>query len=300
MTKFLLAHREQRYQSRRIKAFTRLVGRFIGRDGLDVIRTNFLANITAEDVVAHEGAKMKRDDSLEFNRQVGDAATGVENVGPDECSCRASFQTQIALAATVSKGAIEIQLHAQEQLPQKKPRAAARGDEMSVFANPADAGDAGQIPFQDGTRIDEGLPLDGSRMDLPDPAQERLQFLLHEVVIVVTPSVAGNPTSHLARSRRSGKRRIVIHSHRDDRHRPRQPFLRIPAQRLGPLEISELPSQTPAQPLRKRFLMRRSVNRRNSDQGKSEPLSLRFYTRRELTGALNFSRRFHSPESYLY
>src|SRR3972149_12275960 len=63
-TKFFFAEGEERNQFRRIQTFAGRKGSLLGVSCLDVVRTDLLADITAENVIAHERAKMPWDRSF--------------------------------------------------------------------------------------------------------------------------------------------------------------------------------------------------------------------------------------------
>ncbi len=49
-----------------------------------VIRTNFLADIAAENMVAHQRPQMARHEAFELDGEIRNAAARIENIGPDE------------------------------------------------------------------------------------------------------------------------------------------------------------------------------------------------------------------------
>jgi hypothetical protein len=99
--KLLLTKGEQRYQLRRIQTFAGRKGSLLGVSCLDVVRTNFLADITAEDVIAHQRAQMPWNGPFELDRQIRDTAAGIEYVGTDEGAGGTGLEAEIAPAAPV-------------------------------------------------------------------------------------------------------------------------------------------------------------------------------------------------------
>src|SRR3990167_1240520 len=99
--KFFFAEGEERNQFRRIQTFAGRKGPLLSVSCLDVVRTNLLADITAENVIAHERAKMPWDRSFKLNRQIRDTAAGIEYVGTNEGAGGTGLEAEIAPAAAV-------------------------------------------------------------------------------------------------------------------------------------------------------------------------------------------------------
>src|SRR3972149_9144982 len=78
--KFFLAQREQGNKIRRIKAFSRMKRVFPSRLGLHVVRTKLPADITAEDMIAHQRAQMPWNGPFELDREIRDAAARIEYI----------------------------------------------------------------------------------------------------------------------------------------------------------------------------------------------------------------------------
>src|SRR3989338_9055920 len=100
--KFFFAEGEERNQFRRIQTFAGRKGPLLGVSCLDVVRTNLLADITAEDVIAHQRAQMPWNGPFELDREIRDAAAGIEYVGTDEGAGGTGLEAEIAPAAAVS------------------------------------------------------------------------------------------------------------------------------------------------------------------------------------------------------
>src|SRR5919109_3019944 len=120
-----------------MKPFSRLVGAFGCRPCFHVIRTDLLADIAAKNVVANQGPQMAWNPALEFNRQVRNTTTSVENIRSYKRVRGTGLETQITPSTAVPNRPIISQRHTQEQLSEKKPRPSFRRNEMSVLADPA-------------------------------------------------------------------------------------------------------------------------------------------------------------------
>src|SRR3989338_3911472 len=110
--KLLFAQQKKRNQLRREETLPRIKGLFPGRLRFNVVRTNLLANVAAEDVVAHQRAEMLWNRSLELDRQIRDAAARVEYIMTDKSAGGTCLQAEIALAAPVPDRPVVDQLDA--------------------------------------------------------------------------------------------------------------------------------------------------------------------------------------------
>src|SRR3989338_5604412 len=105
-----LAQREQRNQFGHIQTFPRVKSLFVCCARFNVIGADFLADITAEDVIAHQRAQMPWNGPFELDREIRDAAARVEYIRTDKGSRRTCLQAEIALAAPVSDRPVVDQL----------------------------------------------------------------------------------------------------------------------------------------------------------------------------------------------
>src|SRR4026208_904027 len=100
--KSFLVQRQQRNELWRMQAGFRLIGLIGRRLSLDVVRTDLLTDIAAENMIADQRSQVARYETFELNRQVRNAAPCIEHVGPDKCAGRAGLETEIAFAASVA------------------------------------------------------------------------------------------------------------------------------------------------------------------------------------------------------
>src|SRR5207244_9392940 len=119
-----------------MKARSRSVAGFGCRLCLHVIGTNLLADIATKNMIAHQGSKMTRNPTLEFNGQVRNAAASVQDIRSYECSRGTGLETQITLSASISNRAVISQRDTQKQFPKKKQRAFFRRNKMRFIHYP--------------------------------------------------------------------------------------------------------------------------------------------------------------------
>ncbi len=167
------------------------VGLVAGR-GVPVPGTDLLADVAAEDPVAHLRPELLGDRPLQLDGQVGDAAAGVQLPGAADGVGGAGLDAAGAAPAAIGlEGFVRRQLQGGEQLAQQQPGAQLRVDEDRVLAEPADPGPPGVLPLQDRAVVDVRLHV-GLRVQLPDRGRQLVQLLLEGGVVVSAPGVAGD------------------------------------------------------------------------------------------------------------
>src|SRR3990172_4982019 len=180
--------------------------RLLARRGLGVVGTDLLTDVAPEDVIANQWPQFGRDAPLKLDRQIGDAAAGIQPRRADEGVCGAGLETKIARAAPVLDRPVSWKREAQEQLAEEKPGPLLRGDEMGVFPDPSDPGPAGELPFQHRPGIDVHPTLDYPTNPAPNPGQERIKPAFQKRMVIVSPCIPGDPSPGRARrSRLTGK-----------------------------------------------------------------------------------------------
>jgi len=113
----LLRQGQEGEEIRRVQPLPREEAGFGGNRGLRVVGADLLADVAAEDVDAHQRPEVARDGPLEFNGQVGDAATGIHDVGTHEGVGRTGLEAEGALATAVPDGRIRGEVQVGEQFP---------------------------------------------------------------------------------------------------------------------------------------------------------------------------------------
>ncbi len=87
---------------------------------------------------------------------VADTAIGIQSVGFRQRTRRTGFEAPGTTATEIGYGEIRLQLQAEEQLSQQKPRTRLLTQEHGVLAEDSDSGPAGELTFQDRSGIDIG------------------------------------------------------------------------------------------------------------------------------------------------
>ena len=161
---------------------------------------------------------------------------------------------------------------------------------MGVFADPADPCNTGKLPLQHRTRIHKGLSFHASIAHPSNGVEQGLELILHNPMVIISPCVTGNPALRIRRRYRAGKGGMIIHSNRNNGHRPGHQPMGVAAHLLGPRHIFHLSREALPQPLRERLLVRRKLYRGDSDQLKTQSLSLCFDSKRKRVFILRYHR----------
>src|SRR5581483_2536842 len=88
------------------------------------------------------------------------AAPRIEDIRGDKGPCRAGIQAESASAAAVAYRPVVFEVDVEKKLAEKKPRAFLRRDELGIFADPADALNAGDAALDHRAGVDERPPFD--------------------------------------------------------------------------------------------------------------------------------------------
>ena len=132
---------------------------------------------------------------------------------------------------------------------------------MRVLADPADARNAGETSFQHGAGIHKSASLDNAVMRGADEREQKSQFIFDQLVIVISPGIAGNPTLRLTGALRTNMGRKIVHGNRNDGDGPRHQLQWISPQLLAARQIIHLAREPPAQPVGEGLLARRDIRR---------------------------------------
>lgn len=121
-----------------------------------VPRADELAVVAAEDPVAEKGPEFERDRTAVLDREVGDAAAGVELVRGGDRPRRADRKTRpTAPAAVRAPDVVHRERSVGQDLPEKAGGSAPRIDEAGVFPDPAEAGPLGVGFLHEGRAVGE-------------------------------------------------------------------------------------------------------------------------------------------------
>src|ERR1700693_1162428 len=168
----------------------RLKRRFAGLGRVAIPGAYILADVATEDMLPDTGAHRFRYRSAQLNREIRNAATGIDLVSsPGDRLSRTSIHAARAGPAAIGRRGIGFDLERCDHLAQKKPRPDLLIDQASVFADPAEPGFAGIGSLQQRRRVDADLVVLTGRQ-LPN---HPLQALTHHVMIIVAPGVTGDP-----------------------------------------------------------------------------------------------------------
>ncbi len=140
------------------------------------------------------GRRSRGNGARVLDRQVGDAAAGVEPIGGREGVGRADVETGAAAPAMVGRGLIRPQHGGREDCAEKEPRAVVLADQIGVLALPAEARGFGERLFHHRRRVDEDLhahvPIRaGARGEL---RRDALQRPFDQIVIVAVSRIDGD------------------------------------------------------------------------------------------------------------
>jgi len=140
------------------------------------------AVVAPVDAVAHQRAQFVRDRPGVLDRQVGDAAGGIEPVGCREGRRRAYVQATRTTAAAVRVRRVGQDVERGVDFAQEQPGAVLAGDQVGMLSLPAEPGAPGQRLLHHRRGIDEHLHAGAEARD--HELREMLEHPLHEVVVV--------------------------------------------------------------------------------------------------------------------
>ena len=259
-----------------------------------VPRTHQLAVVATVDAIADGAAQLERNRAGELDGEIGNAAPRVQAIGGDDGAGGAGRQAGAAEFRNAPCSA--------HRRAARDPGRSRRGrntspalaiDQIGVLADPAEAGIARQRLLEDRRAVDECAVA--KRSDpLGDAVAELLQTVAHELVIVAAQRVArhvGDACRRRARARASAaSRRPVIHARADAADRAREEFRRPRALAAVPRHVAHLAVEARAQPIEEMRLVRRKVDVRDADAGKSELASPQRWMSAEQGGGIEWRR----------
>ncbi len=252
----------------RLGAGPRLEGRPAAAAPLAVPRADVLADVAAENVASQTLAQRLGDRALELDRQVADAARGVEHVGRREGLRGAGVEARGAAAAHVGAGRVGGHLEVGDELAQEEPGALLRVQQAGVLAERAEAGRRGPGLLRDRSGVDVGARLERAGLR-EQPLAQPLEQRAHHVVVVVAPRVAGDPAAAFRRLARVRVRRVVLKPDREHGARPRERGAEIAAPGDLLLQIAHLTGVAAGDPLGEEREIRRRVGTREAGEVES-------------------------------
>src|SRR5215471_9012722 len=129
--------------------------------------------------------------SAKLDGCIRNAFPAVENIRFDDCICGAGIDTTSAGSATIRGGRIRLERKVRENAAEKQPGSRLLMDDAGVFSEPADTGILRKDAFIHRSSIDK-CARPAAFLSF-DPPRNILQLEFDGVVIVLAPSVTGNP-----------------------------------------------------------------------------------------------------------
>lgn len=102
----------------------------------------------------HAGAKLLRNRAALLDREIGNAAIGVELIGRQDRIGRTGFDATRASAATIRSGEIGFEIERCQDYAKKQPRASLLIDEAGVFSEPSNTRVFCKHAFDNRTGVD--------------------------------------------------------------------------------------------------------------------------------------------------
>jgi hypothetical protein len=126
-----------------------------------------------------------------FNRQIGDAATGVQDSFLDKGPGRTRLETGSAGSAPLTcrhRGRFQIEID--EEFPEKKVAPRSWSDPQSVLANERETSPHSKVTFEKGRRIHASASEEGGPREFAQRVRESQQLVLDDQVVIRALSIA--------------------------------------------------------------------------------------------------------------
>ena len=219
--KLLFRPAKQRRQLGIVQLVARLEVALIGGPGEAVPGADQLAVIAAEHPIADQWAQLDGDCALEFDGQVGNAASRIQHIRTDKGRGRADVQAGAAAPAVFAGvGGICRQRQVDKQLAKKEPAAGFAIEHQGVLADPAKAGLFGNRLLQHWGTVDKGAVTERANR-LLNALGQLLNAFADQLVVIAAQGVARyvgllRLAQALAHLRVAGQ---VVHAQRNDPQR---------------------------------------------------------------------------------
>ena len=179
-------------------------------------RTHDLTVVAAIDTVADERSQRFRYRATQFDRQIRDAAPGIDPVGGDDGPRRTGVDARGALTAVVADRRIRGQRQIGQDLAEEEARTGIAIEQQGVLASPAQPRALTDRDLHQRRRVDDDAPL--VRLIFRDAQGEPLEALAQHLVIVATEGISRHESQrglgeHLVRRPGRGE---VVHACGDD------------------------------------------------------------------------------------
>ena len=148
--------------------------------------------VTTIDAVPDGGAQFDWDAALEFDGQVGNTTTGIEQEGRGDGLRRTRGDAAGAGAATIFLRNIGREFKRGYDFGEEEPVAELAADEIRVLADEAKPGTLGEVAFEEGAGIDVPKAAGVRAAEFVDKAGELPERSGKHVVVIDMPCVAGD------------------------------------------------------------------------------------------------------------
>src|SRR3982074_2053766 len=153
---------------------------------LHVVRANVLADVAAIDVRPVRLMKLTGNLSLELDREVRNAAPGIQYTRLDERISWARVETaRTASAAIGLEGRVGSQFEIQQQRSDEKEGPEPGVHKIGVLAEPSQSRAPREIALEYRPGIYVGFSRDGTTDFQLQPAMQLVQSLCHDVVVII-------------------------------------------------------------------------------------------------------------------
>ena len=150
-----------------------------------------LTIVAAVDAIAQERAQFLGDRPVVLDREVGDAAPGVEEVRGDDGARGADGEAFLAGAAMPGRGRVALEVEGHEELAEEEIRTGRAREQQGVLALPAQARAGGEGDFHHRRAVGEHAVGEGAEL-ARHAIGERLELAAQDLVVIATQRVARN------------------------------------------------------------------------------------------------------------
>ncbi len=190
LREFVVVKAPKREEIDAVQPGTRRPLRRLGHGGAAIPRADVLTDVAAVHQGAHRGAKVRRGRLAQLDRQVRDAARGVDRAGRDDGAGGTRRQARRALAALVEARLVGLERQARDEASEEQPRTQLGVDHAAVLADPADAGVLRVDALLDRPGVDVRPRLKRRVVLEAHPFGQGVEPLADDDVVVVAPGIA--------------------------------------------------------------------------------------------------------------
>ena len=284
--------REQRDEIGSVETVANREIRFAGILREPVPRAAELAVVATVDAIADERTQRLGDAARKLDREVRDAAAGIELIRRDDCARRADVDARAAAPAVRRLRCGDRQRQIGVDLAQKEPGTCVAREEQRVLALPANPGLRRQRHFEHRRAVGEDAVAEVSDRSM-DACREPLELVAQHLVIVAAERVAryerlGRIAQDLfAVPRRRG---AVVHARGDHSQRARNERAGARPDGAVPCHIIHLAVSSRGEPLEQPLLRDVEIGVRDADLLETQCLPPPSYVRGQCR-PVGFGRR---------